>query len=128
MPQLKNFEKKEQIYLPSTKDEPNTEDRAWVVMDVSPVKTGDVAIYDDGMKRGEYQVMVVANRIKEWNYTDASGEPVPINFDTVTQLDTDDFKYLQTLIESEPATLSTDEKKSSSDTSSPQGTITVQEL
>lgn len=116
MPQV-NLKEPEQIILPSTKDLPEDQ-QAWVVMDVSPRRAGDLALVDRSMTDGEVGLAVIAGRIKEWNYTDANGKVFPITTETVGDIiGQDDFQYLATRMGSSEGGLTEDEKKDLSSTS-----------
>lgn len=93
MPILKDQSKVERFYLPSTEKLPE-EEKAFVDLDIGPVITGDVVGAD--LEAGEVKVGVqmLTDRIKGWNYTNESGEPLEINFDNVKLLDMDDFVFL----------------------------------
>jgi len=112
MPVLKTSEQIKKFFLPSTKDLPETdENKAWVVMDISSLKAGDMM--GVGSKSGEAEIALVLlhHRIKDWNYTDESGAKLPINSDTVRLLDMDDFTYLSDQLDMSVDSLSDTEKK-----------------
>jgi hypothetical protein len=125
MPTFITFEKLEKIYLPSSKDALTEEDRAWVVMDVSPQKAADLYSLEQDMSSGQIYLEMVANRIKEWNCTDQTGEPLPVTVDNVGLIGMEDFKFLQDRIP-EGQSLNSEEKKTSSDTSPPSETVAIQ--
>ena len=118
MPLLGNAEKLEKIVLPSTSSLPQDQ-QAWVVMDVSANKAGDY--YNvDSMTAGHMTFAVLQERIREWNYQDAQGQTVPITVENLKRLNRDDFAFLQTKIsDGTSEKMSDDQKKTSSDTSSP---------
>lgn len=121
MPVLQVAEKLKQLTLPSTKDEPE-QDRAWVVMDVSPAKAGDAYNVNEALA-GRATFAMMLGRIREWNYTDEKGQPVPINTETLKRLNAHDFSWLQDQIEDgSEKSLTDDEKKVSSVTSPPSET------
>lgn len=118
MPTFNTFEKLEKLYLPSSKDAPNEEDRVWVVMDVSPQKAADLYSLEQGMSSGQVYLEMVTNRIKEWNVTDRTGEPLLIAVNNVGLISMEDFKFLQDRIP-EGSPLNYEEKKTLYDTSPP---------
>lgn len=124
MPVLKeSVEKLEKLYLPTSEKAPNEEDRAWVVMDVSPLLTGDAdAVEQDAKNAGQATRYMLANRIKEWNFTEADGTPIEISYESLKRMELTDFSFLQGKIEDGEGALTDDEKKASSSMSSPTGT------
>jgi hypothetical protein len=117
MPQLGNEEINQQIILPSTLDLPEDQ-RAWVVMDVSPNKAGDYYNINN-MVVGHITFAVLLERIKDWNYQDAEGEKLPITLDTLKRLNAQDFQFLQEQIASgSDNKLDDTQKKTSLDSSS----------
>lgn len=111
-----------QFYLPSTATDANgnavpQDQQAWVKMDVSPLNTGDLLMFNQTDAEQGLSVKLFAeflvNRIKEWNYTEADGSPVPITFETVCRLDQKDFAYLsQQQFDTSGEPLSAAQKKS----------------
>ena len=126
MPLLPAAERLEKIELPSTKNLEDENDRAWVVIDLSPARAGDVELLDQTMADGAMSIAVMTPRIREWNYTDSQGKPVEITYENVKCLNSDDFKYLTGLIDQTPGALSDEEKKASTPTSTQ--SITVETL
>lgn len=112
MPVLKNRELVKEFVLPSTKNLPK-EDQAIVAMDVSPIKTGDVVGVSQGMTEGEASVRMLYERIKSWNYTDETGNLLPVSFDNVKALDIDDFKFLEGQISGVDSSLDAEKKSKS---------------
>lgn len=125
MPTFDTTEKLEKLYLPSTESLPEA-DRAYVVIDVAPLKTGDVLGFKDGMAELEMATTLLTERIKEWNYTTENGDSIPITSETVKLLHLDDFTFLQSKVMQSATNLSDTEKKTSLSTSSPSGKIEVQ--
>lgn len=126
MPQV-NLKDPERIVLPSTKDLPEDQ-QAWVVMDTSPRRAGDLALVDRTMTDGQVGVAVIAGRIKEWNYTDANGKAFPITTESVGNIiGQDDFQYLATKMGSSEGGLTDEEKKDSKSTSPTNVTVNVLE-
>lgn len=116
-----NYEK---FYLPSTSglDE---EQRAWVVMDIGPMITADTLGIKENMGVMEVSLMMLARRIKEWNFTDEALKPIDVSVTTISQMDLADVQFLSRQI---PAggtgELSNEQKKTSSDTSSTEPKVT----
>ncbi|HVB24128.1 MAG TPA: hypothetical protein VNG51_19475 [Ktedonobacteraceae bacterium] len=71
------------------------EEQGWVKMDVSPMNVQDSLVIEASdttlMRAG---TRIVAERIKEWNFTDAAGNVAPVNFQTVLQLGKTNIDYL----------------------------------
>jgi hypothetical protein len=101
---------------PVIEDAPEDE-RAWVVMDISPARAGDTEILDAIDSDGETGLKGVFLRIREWNFTDASGQRLVIDYDNFKNLPLDDYQYLVRKIKAGKASLTTEEKKSSEPTS-----------
>lgn len=93
MPVLQNEEKIERFYLPSTKDLPEAE-QAFVDMDTGELKTGDMIGVDPSAGEVEIGIRMLTARIKGWNFTDANGTDLEVNFDNVQKLSMDDFTFL----------------------------------
>lgn len=128
-----NAEKLEVIYLPSTATDKDGNpvpqlEQDWVSMDISPLKTRDIVNIQQGLSEIEIAVNMLVGRIREWSYTDDTGAAVPITFDTVTNLNINDFNHLAEKIPRPEASLADDEKKSSPSTSPQSETIDVQVL
>lgn len=126
MPILRSAEKLEQIFLPSTTDVEDINERAWVTMDISPRKIADME--NSNLTAGEGAVVIgmIASRIREWNFTDSDGKPLAITYDTVKLLDFDDFNFLMEKIQKVEPSLTDDEKKTLNPTSQPSETVKVQ--
>lgn len=131
MPVLKeNTEKLQTITLPSTQKldadgNPTTpkDEWGWVVMDVSPLTTGDIAVVERGVKNaGEANVQMIAARIKEWNFTERDGTPIEISYAAMKRMDVADYGVLQAALEDGEGELTEEEKKASSATSSDSAT------
>lgn len=116
MPQLKSTEQLKKIYLPSTSGE-TEENKAWVVMDVSPQKAGDMLSFDTMMTQGRMGFMLVLGRLREWNYTDAQNATLPITEETLGYVAIPDFDFLRAQMETEEVELDTEAKKDSPSTS-----------
>lgn len=109
MPVL-NQPKQEKVFLPSTKDK--TGDNAWVEMITGPMVGADIVGVDP---RGDEITAVMAmlkNRIINWNFTDISGQPVPVTVENIKRLAWEDIQFLQDLIQQYVSGLSDEEKKS----------------
>lgn len=116
MPQLNHETTVERFYLPSTEALPaDSPDKAWVDLELGPIVPRDTIGTDLSGDNTTAAVGMLANRLRSWNYTDASGAILPINFDTVKILDMEDFYFLtQKLNKSKvtsSASLTNDEKK-----------------
>lgn len=125
MPTFTTVEDLKKFYLPSTEGLTNEEDKAWVVMDVAPLKIGDLSAIDRQMVQGEISIAVIISRLREWNYTDAQGNLLPINEENGYLLKMDDFRFLQSKIRDEEE-IADVEKKTLSATSSPSVTASSQ--
>lgn len=102
-----------QLYLLSTRSLPQDQ-QAWVKLDVGPLLTEDTFLYTDlDVNSNVRFARWLARRIVEWNFTEADGTPVPINYDTISRLPKEDFDYLanQDLVK-QPEGLPAEEKKS----------------
>lgn len=126
MPQFTNYPDIQQLWLPSTENEPD-ENKAWVTMDVSPQKASDMLGFSTSMTEAEMGFSMISARLKDWNYEDAQGEKVPINMNTIGLLSTKDFQFLQNSIKSESVALGAEEKKDLPPTSPVSVPVTVQE-
>lgn len=122
MPVLKADTTTTKIFLPSTENEPNEADRAWVTVknklilkDMSGLMTEKSEI--------EQAISGVAAYITDWNFTDENGGKLPITPDNVGLLDMQDFTLIMTkmaaVMDKAKAGLNIEEKKSSIDTSTP---------
>lgn len=113
MPVLRDNEDIQKFYLPSTKDAPNEEDRAWITLDVSPQKGRDLLSVQSGDTSGLTYLKKIAARLREWNYFDESGAILPINVDTVQIIEDTDLDFINNLIVGKTTTqpLSDTEKK-----------------
>lgn len=115
MPQL-NIESAspyiKKFYLPSTAKLPQ-EQQAWVSMDISPDTVGDLMAWsDEDSNTVARQMRILTRRIKEWNFVDQSGAPVPITFESVCHIPTIDLRYLREIpYERGPGDLSLEDKK-----------------
>jgi hypothetical protein len=110
MPVLANKSKIERYYLPSTKSLPQ-EDQAFVDMEIGPLTAADIIGIDPQASEAESAIKMLVARIKGWNFTDAEGGEVEINFETVKQLDMEDFAFLAGQIPNNLEGISTPEKK-----------------
>ncbi len=110
MPQLSKNTEVAQFFLPTTKTAPDA-DKAWVKLEVGAVTAGDLIGLNDDTGAIEATVKLLATRIKEWNFTEADGQPVPITEATVRRLDMEDFGYLASKVKTDVATLSDEQKK-----------------
>lgn len=127
MPVLRSDSDLQRLELPSTANKEDV-DRAWVVMDVSTPTGRDLLSVDANETSGQTTVRGLAARIKEWNYTDENGTTMPINYNTVQLLEVEDIKFLNAQIkDASEDNLTTEEKKTSSDTSTESKTIEVQD-
>lgn len=120
MPAFKPQEVKT-LYLPTTKDEPNEADRAWVkvITKLTPKQLAGIEETDTKIK---VAMELLANIVTEWNMTEADGTtPAPIDTDHISQLDFEDFtflgKYVEELYSTQSAGVPTPLKENSSSTS-----------
>lgn len=114
MPQLKQLETKPQKFvLPSTAELPEA-DQAWVVLDVSPILTGDMIGMENIGGQIEISLSVLLNKITDWNYTEADGTTTPITLDNLKRLDVGDYMYLTAQLNGGkvPSSLTQEQKKS----------------
>lgn len=110
MPVLEVNEDNQKLELPSYKALPEP-DRAWVVLDVSDQTAQDILKASGNNTEVEVTVLMLVKRIKEWNFTDAEGKTLPIDFENVSKLKTEDYKFLVTALRNQPEGLSDDAKK-----------------
>lgn len=96
MPILQEDDSKiERVILPSTKDLPAA-DQAWVDIKTGRILGGDMAAVEalSDSEGVSISVAMVANRIREWNYTEKDGTPVPITVKSVARLNFGDLGFL----------------------------------
>src|SRR5438105_766776 len=104
MPVVKPVEQDlKQVYLPSTDYQRNDqgepvldadgnkipeaeENRAWMVLDISPSMGRDLVMIESDDNQGSVILKDVVNRLKEWNFLKEDGERWPINKQTVCEL------------------------------------------
>lgn len=116
MPVLNVQQPKEHIkrfYLPSTAALPK-EDQAWVDVDVSPESVADwQAISDDDNNFFMRMSRIIVRRIRDWNFIDPNGTPIPISYNAFWSLQESDRVYLLSLSfdRSNVPPLNTEEKK-----------------
>lgn len=120
MPVLNVHEKQKQVFLPSTEELPEDQ-RAWVTMDISPLKTGDLAHSQDGASTAALIMDAVFGRIREWNFTDEEGTPLPITRHNFNAIGITDYNHMRDQIETGER-LTDDERLKSSSTSEQSGT------
>lgn len=115
MPIVKPVEEElEQIYLPSTENDPNKENRAWVVLDVSPAMGRDLIEIQSRDSAGMTMMKGLLRRLREWNFYKEDGTAWPIDIDTMQGLlDITDINFLNDKIKASRAAqpLSEPEKK-----------------
>ena len=121
--------------LPSTKDR-DAEQQAWVEMPTYPLCTDDYPEYYDahfiwkeeakenpGAKEPVLNQYILKRRITKWNFTDATGAPLPITVENIQHLRLLDVAFLMNQIEDEKLEDLTGPKgETSSTTSSPSKT------
>jgi hypothetical protein len=104
-----------QFFLPSTSNLPQ-EDQAWVRMNVGEMLGGDIMdlIGENEVKPGAISCVILASRIKEWNFTKPDGIPEEIAVESVRRMEMADLAYLlQQFTDKLPAAnLGDDQKKS----------------
>lgn len=110
MPVLQKESKLERFYLPSTESLPE-EDKAFVDMEVGKLTTADIMNIDPKAPEVQIGVMMLASRIKGWNFTDEEGNELPITFDNVQKLDVEDFGFLAGKMPQDFKQITTAEKK-----------------
>lgn len=128
MPVYKKSEPKK-VYLPSTKDEADEANRAWVMVK-EKLTLGDVLDVSKLNDPEEQALIGALLFIVDWNYTDEDGEKLELNRETLREvIDPSDFKYIgELLTESVTASqigLDTEEKKTLSGTSQTPTTVTT---
>lgn len=122
------------FWLPTTKDEPNEDDRAYVELK-NTLTMGDLLALNECKTDTERGIVLFGKIIKDWNFTE-DGTPaspkLPINTENIDKLDPQDFvaisEWVNDNITDSLKGLNTEEKKRSSSTSipvtdSPQPTI-----
>jgi hypothetical protein len=95
---LVTSEQLEKMFLPTSESLPESE-KEWVVMDVSPLRGGDlesVTSFDDDNVLKFYG-QIVSGRIREWNVTD-NGVVADITPDNVKRLPFEDLAHLYSKI------------------------------
>lgn len=110
MPVLHTETKIERVYLPSTKDAAEA-DKAFVDIETGPLTAGDIVGVDPKASDTESAIRMLSTRIKGWNFTDADGQDVEVNFDNISKLKMEDFAFLAEQITTDLEGLSTPEKK-----------------
>lgn len=95
-------------------------DPAWIEF-YERASTGDVeAAFEGNPKNDITQVLqIIASLVKNWNFTNAEGQPEPITVETLRRMDPDDIKEIREAIEAtmELTPLSAQKKTGSSATS-----------
>ena len=117
MPVLQKSEDILRVYLPSTDGLPH-EERAWV--DVrSRLLVGDVERITQG-KTDEANaitgsIRLLSGMVRDWNYTDAEGQKLPVTEENLRLLETQDLQAIGEHLEKQrrPAEASAEEKKRS---------------
>lgn len=89
MPKLVKIQT-EKIYLPSTINEPNEDDRAWVELKKQAVG-GDVINASFGTDNMDRTARLAASLIVAWNFTDDEGNVEPITAEKVSLMMPEDF-------------------------------------
>ncbi len=103
MPELKKrVAQTVKVFLPSTKDE-EEENKAFVVLDVSPALAGEVKEYDAGKTTGELTMLSVMSKVVDWNYTDENGQKLKINQENFELIDFDDYVHIKLQLEEQRA-------------------------
>jgi len=110
MPRLEAKEEIIRLALPSTEKEPIETDRAWVDLDIGPLTANDVILVDPSGTDVQASFAMLAVRIKDWNFEDDAGK-LPINPDTVSQLDIVDYGFLSSKLPQPKSGLPVDQKK-----------------
>lgn len=93
MPKLRSASDNQKIFLPSTENEVNEADRAWVVIK-SKMQVKDMAGMFDTEGALNQTANALAAIIEDWNFTDEAGNKEPINSETVLLLDMGDFGFI----------------------------------
>lgn len=121
----------EKIYLPSTENEPNEDDRAFVEMKTQAIG-GDMMSAGIGVDNVERTIRLIAALVTNWNFTDEEGKIEPINYETIARLEPQDFTVLAVKVKdivnkSSETKLPQDEEKktTSTDTLTPSTTPIV---
>lgn len=109
------------VYLPSTKDAPSPEEKAWCKVNTA-VKIADVEEITNYESEVDQSAYALSKLITEWNLTNADNDEIaPITMDTVKQLPMQDFNFLGVLLQGsmkeQVAGVATPLKESSSSTS-----------
>ena len=102
MPQLQPIvENIQQFFLPSTENAPEA-DRAWVRLNLARISAADLLAITGGQGTSESNFMaaLIANRILEWNFTDPSGQTLPITLETTSWLDPQDYAFIMSKLNS----------------------------
>lgn len=112
MPVLTQNTQIERIYLPMTADlKPDDPTKAWVDIIVGPLTAGDIRGIDGGGQDAiSVSYVMIANRIKNWNMTDAEGKMRPITAEWVAALPPEDYQIMAEKVTAYSA-MTSEEKK-----------------
>lgn len=96
------------------KGNPIAEDQqGHVKMDVSEYNVQDSLTAELGDTLGRVSLRIVASRIKEWDFTEANSQAIPITYDNVMRLGMSNLDFLARQIrQSSQEPMGTEEKKS----------------
>lgn len=112
----------EKLYLPSTVNEPNEEDKAWVKVK-NKVLFADTEVLLSADSEYTQRLNLLVAYISEWNFTDENNAPLEINEENVAKLEAIDAKFIVDDVNSKILTaqskggLTTEEKKALPSTS-----------
>jgi hypothetical protein len=130
MPQIQDASLQiKRFVLPTTKDLPEDQ-QAWVDLNVGKFLLRDTLAVEHTETIPQANFDLLMMRIKDWNYTDSTGQKLPIDREHVeVAIDPLDFRFLVTqmeesedarvLSETNPTSLDDESKKNSSSTSAP---------
>lgn len=118
------------VYLPSTLQEANVADRAWIKVKTK-LTLGDILDVNKVSDPQEQTIVGVLLYIVDWNYTDEAGTVLELTADSVKEIiEPADFLFIGELlketIENSQLGLAPEEKKTSSDASAK--VITVDQI
>lgn len=129
MPQFKEVTTNK-LELPSTADEENPDDRAYVIVK-DRVQFGDTIDMLSSINQYEQRINLLKSFIVDWNYTDEQGVKLPLTTDNIAKLEASDAKYIVEIATDKIVTakaeggMDKDEKKASSSTSTPSPQVEI---
>lgn len=110
---LQTAQQLEKVWLPTTASLPDDDaNKEWVNINTGKLVAGDIVGIDPAGDQIEASLVMLANRISDWSYTDEAGVPLPVTLDNVKLLDMEDFTFLAQKLQMDVESLTPDQKKS----------------